>query len=77
MGIYEILLYAMIFVISFFSLMVVVSLVLAELSGLCNGYWYFKDRNTDDHSPSGAARNYTIAVYDLGTKQFYYYEYDS
>lgn len=48
-----------------------------ELPGLCSGYWYFKDRNTDDHSPSGAARNYTIAVYDLGTKQFYYYEYDS
>ena len=48
-----------------------------ELPGLCDGYWYFKDRNTVDHSPSGAARNYTIAVYDLGTKQFYYYEYDS
>ena len=48
-----------------------------ELPGLCSGYWYFKDRNTDDHSLSGAARNYTIAVYDLWTKQFYYYEYDS
>ena len=48
-----------------------------ELPGFRSGYWYFKDRNTDDHSPSGAARNYTIAIYDLGTKQFYYYEYDS
>lgn len=44
-----------------------------ELPGTRSGYWYYKDRNTDTHWPS----NYTIAVYDLETKQFYYYEYDS
>ena len=48
-----------------------------EIPGLCSGYWYFKDRNTNVHSPSDNPKNYTIAVYDLGTKQFYYYEYDS